>query len=126
MMHPALSLLATRPQLLVDHAQAYAALVNEESGLAYGVWLRRVLLYVIALCAVSVAAVLAGVATLLWFTVAPPASALGVLVAVPAVPLLLAVVCVLLARQSSKSASFANLRRQINEDVAMLRAAGEP
>jgi hypothetical protein len=42
------------------------------------------------------------------------------------VPLLVAVVCLLLARQPPQSASFANLSRQINEDVAMLRAAGEP
>jgi hypothetical protein len=125
-MHPALSLLATRPQLLVDHAQAYAALLSQESGLAYGAWGRRVLLYGLAVCSLSVAAVLAGVATLLWFTVAPPASALGVLVAVPALPLAAAVVCLLLARQAPSSAAFASLRRQINEDIAMLREAGEP
>jgi len=125
-MHPLLTLLATRPQLLVDHAQAYAALFNEEFGLACATWRRQVLLYAVALCCLGVAAVLAGVATMLWFATAAPVQAFWVLVAVPAVPLLVAVVCLLLARQSPQSASFANLSRQINEDVAMLRAAGEP
>lgn len=125
-MHPLLTLLATRPQLLVDHAQAYAALFTEEFGLARATWRRQVLLYAVALCCLGVAAVLAGVSTLLWFTTTPAVTTLWVLVAVPAVPLLLAAVCLLLARQPPQSATFANLGRQINEDMAMLRAAGEP
>ncbi|WP_180127736.1 hypothetical protein [Rhodoferax sp. BLA1] len=125
-MHPLLALLATRPQLLVDHAQAYAALFSEEFGLARATWQRQVLLYAAALCALGVAAVLAGVATMLWFATAAPAQSLWVLLAVPTVPLLVAVVCLLLARQPAPSASFASLGRQINEDMAMLRAVGEP
>ena len=69
-MHPLLALLATRPQLLVDHAQAYAELFNEEFALARAAWRRQVLLFAVALCCLGVAAVLAGVATLLWFTTA--------------------------------------------------------
>jgi len=125
-MHPLLALLATRPQLLVDHAQAYAALFSEEFGLARATWCRQVLLYAVALCALGVAAVLAGVATLLWLATAAPTQALWVLLAVPTVPLLVAVVCLLLARQPAPTASFASLGRQINADLAMLRAAGEP
>ena len=125
-MHPALSLLATQPQLLAEHAQAYAALVGQEAGLAYNTWRRRVLLYGLALCGLGVAAVLAGVATLLWFTVTPPPSAVGVLLAVPALPLLFAVICLLMARQPADATPFASLRRQVNEDMSMLRAAGEP
>ena len=124
-MSPLLTLLATRPQLLVDHAQAYAALFTDEFGLARAAWRRQVLLYAVALCALGVAAVLAGVATMLWFATAAPAQAMWVLLAVPTVPLLLAVVCLLLARQPTPAASFANLGRQINADLAMLRAAGE-
>ena len=32
MTHPVFRLIATRPQLLVDHAQAYAELLNAEIG----------------------------------------------------------------------------------------------
>jgi len=125
-MHPLLALLATRPQLLLDHAQAYAALFNEEFALARAAWRRQVLLYAVALCCLGVAAVLAGVATLLWFSTAAPAQNLWVMVAVPALPLLVAVICLLLAQQAPQAASFADLSRQINEDLAMLRTAGEP
>jgi len=124
-MHPLLALLATRPQLLLDHAQAYAALFNEEFALARAAWRRQVLLYAVALCCLGVAAVLAGVATLLWFSTAA-AQNFWVMVAVPALPLLVAVICLLLAQQAPQAASFANLSRQINEDLAMLRTAGEP
>jgi len=125
-MHPLLALLATRPQLLVDHAQAYAELFNEEFALARAAWRRQVLLFAVALCCLGVAAVLAGVATLLWFTTAAAAQNLWVMVAVPGLPLLVSVVCLLLAKQPPQVASFANLGRQINEDMAMLRTAGEP
>jgi hypothetical protein len=125
-MNPLLALLATRPQLLLDHAQAYAALFNEEFTLASAAWRRRVLLQAAAFCSLSVAAVLAGVATMLWCTTTAPASALWFLITIPIAPLLLALVCVLLARQSAPSASFANMSRQINADLAMLRTSGEP
>lgn len=124
-MNPLLALLATRPQLLVDHAQAYAALFNAELALASADWHRRVFLRAMALCSFCVAAGLAGVATMLWFTTATPASSLWVLVTIPVAPLLVTLVCLLLARQSPQSVSFAKLGRQINADMAMLRAAGE-
>lgn len=121
-----LALLATRPQLLLDHAQAYAALFNEEFALASAAWRRRVLLQALALCSLSVAVMLAGVATMLWVTTAAPASALWVLITMPVLPLLVAGVCLLLARQAPRAESFANMSRQINADLAMLRAAGTP
>ena len=125
-MNPLLALLATRPQLLLDHAQAYAALFNEEFALASAAWRRRVLLQAIALCSLSVAAVLAGVAAMLWCTTAASASAQWVLITIPIAPLLVAVVCVLLARKTAPTASFANMSRQINADLDMLRTAGAP
>lgn len=125
-MHPLLALLATRPQLLLDHAQAYAALLGEEFGQASNDWQRRALLQVAALGFLGVSAVLAGVAVMLWVTVPIPATAPWVLIAVPVLPLLIAIVCLLLARQSNGREPFANLSRQVNADVALLRAAGKP
>lgn len=125
-MHPLLALLATRPQLLLDHAQAYAALLGEEFGQASNDWQRRTLLQVAALGFLGVSAVLAGVAVMLWVTLAIPATAPWVLVAVPVLPLLIAIVFLLLARQSNGREPFANLSRQVNADVALLRAAGKP
>lgn len=123
-MNPLLALLATQPQLMLDHAQGYAALFNEELALAGAAWRRRVLLHAVGLCSLSVAAVLAGVGTMLWFTTAAPASSLWVLITIPIAPLLVALVCLWQARQPPQSASFANMGRQINADLAMLRAVG--
>jgi hypothetical protein len=125
-MHPLLALLVTQPQLLVDHAQAYGALLGEEFGQASAAWQRRALLQVAALCFLGVTAVLAGVAVMLWVALGVPANVLWVLVVIPLLPLLIGVVCLLLARRPAQGASFANLSRQIDADIALLRTAGKP
>ena len=58
MLHPLLHLVATQPQLLADHAEAYAELVAEELGDFSVTWKRRALLNAVALCFGGVAAVL--------------------------------------------------------------------
>lgn len=125
-MHPLLTLLATRPQLLIDHAQGYVALLGEEFDLASAAWQRRTLLHAAALCFLAVALVLAGVALMLWVTVATPVNVLWVLVSIPVLPLVVASVCLWLAQRPTQGESFADLRRQINADMALLRAAGKP
>ena len=62
MIHPLLRLVATQPQLLADHAEAYAGLVADEIGKTGAVWKQRVLLGAIALSLIAVAMVLGGVA----------------------------------------------------------------
>jgi hypothetical protein len=126
-MHPLLALLATRPQLLVDHAQAYAALFNEEFDQACASWRRRAILQAVALCCLGVAAVLAGVALMLW-AVSPELPIRGpwILWATPLLPLLVAVACLVMARRQADDQAFANLSRQISADMAMLRAASSP
>ncbi|MDR3368989.1 hypothetical protein [Rhodoferax sp.] len=125
-MHPLLALLATRPQLLVDHALAYAALLGEEFELASDEWLRRALLQVAALCFLCVTVALTGVALMLWMTLGIPANSSWALVVIPLFPLLISVVCLLLARQPQRREPFANLSRQVNADMALLRAVGKP
>jgi cytochrome bd-type quinol oxidase subunit 2 len=126
-MHPLLALLATRPQLLVDHAQAYATLFNEEFDQACTSWQRRAMLQAVALCCLGVAAVLAGVALMLW-AVSPELHihAPWVLWAMPLLPSLAAATCLVMARGSTRKEVFANLTRQISADMAMLRAASWP
>jgi cytochrome bd-type quinol oxidase subunit 2 len=126
-MHALLALLATRPQLLVDHACAYAALVDEEFDIAFAAWRRRVALLAVALCCVVVAAVLAGVALMLW-AVNPVLQSYApwVLWSTPMLPLLGAATCLVLARNAKPNNAFANLGRQISADISMLRAASAP
>ena len=121
MIHPLLRLIATQPQLLADHAESYAALVGEELGKAGSAWKRRALLSATALCLVGVAAVLGGVALMLW-AVMPAANihAPWALLAAPAVPALVALWCAL-ACQRDTGARFEELKHQIAADLVMLR-----
>jgi hypothetical protein len=121
MIHPLLRLIATQPQLLADHAEAYAGLVSDDLSKTASVWKWRVVYYVVALALVAVGIVLAGVALMFWAVTPPPnMQAPWALIAGPAVPLLIALVCVLLARRKSIDA-FADLKQQAAADMAMLR-----
>jgi uncharacterized membrane protein YqjE len=119
-------LVATQPQLLGDHVEAYAALVSEEMGEAVSVWKRRVLLSAIALGLLAVGAMLSGVALMLWaVTPTPNIRAAWVLVVVPAVPLVVALLC-LLAFQRETPRAFADVKQQLAADFTMLREVSSP
>ena len=121
MIHPLLRLIATQPQLLADHAEAYAGLVSDDLGKTATVWKWRVVYYVVALTLIAVSIVLAGVALMFW-AVTPPANmqAPWALITGPAVPLVIAIVCVVLARRPAIDA-FADLKQQAAADLQMLR-----
>jgi hypothetical protein len=124
MMHPLLHLIATQPNLLADHAEAYADLLGEEFGVASAQWKRRAMLSAVSLCCLGVGAVLAGVALMLWAAVPPgDLHAPWALVLAPLVPLGAAVVCFISAKSPPPQGAFDNIRRQLREDVAMLREA---
>ena len=126
MIHPLLRLAATQPQLLADHAEAYAGLVGEEVGRSASAWKRRLLLVAVALGLAVVAAVLAGVALLLW-AVTPIANlhAPWVLITAPGVVALLAGACALRLRRKHED-GFAGLKQQMSADLAMLRDVSTP
>lgn len=121
MIHPLLRLVATQPQLLADHAEAYAGLVGAEIGRTATGLKQRMLLNAVALCLVGVATVLTGVALMLW-AVIPVTSmqAPWVLLAAPALPAAIAIVCVLVAQRKPPD-TFAELKQQIAADLVMLR-----
>jgi hypothetical protein len=121
MIHPLLRLVATQPQLLADHAEAYAGLVSEELGRAAAAWKLRVLLLAVALCLAGVAAVLAGVALMLW-AVTPAANlqAGWALIAAPLVPAAVALICALAGKPLNEPA-FVDLKQQVAADLGMLR-----
>lgn len=121
MIHPLLRLAATQPQLLADHAEAYAGLIGAEIGRTATGLKQRMLLNGVALCLVGVATVLTGVALMLW-AVIPTASmhAPWALVAAPAVPAVIAIFCVAIG-QRKPADTFAELKQQIAADLVMLR-----
>ncbi len=122
MMHPLLHLIATRPQMLADHAEAYAELVASEVADVSASWKRRVVLNAVALCCLGVAAVLAGVALMLW-AVFPPASmhAPWALLVAPLVPLAIALICLWMARPAGDVGPFDKVRQQLQADMLMFR-----
>jgi hypothetical protein len=122
MLHPLLRLVATQPQLLADHAEAYAELAAAEIGAVSSVWKRRTALNAAALCCLGVAAVLAGVALMLWAVVpAADIRAPWALVAAPLVPAAAAAICLMAAASLRSTGGFDKLRQQMTADIVMLR-----
>lgn len=127
MLHPLLHLIATKPQLLADHAQAYAELAVVEVGEFSAAWRRRAVLYAAAAFCMGVAVVLAGVAVMLW-SVLPVAQmqAPWALIAVPLVLAAIGAVCLLAGRSRNEVSAFATLREQVKADLQMLRQVVAP
>jgi hypothetical protein len=125
MLHPLLNLVATQPQLLADHAEAYAELLAAEMTRAVQAWRQRLLLYAGALCGLAVGAVLAGVACMLWAALPDlAANAAWVLVAVPLLALMAAGACLWVAGRVPEGTGVQTVRGQFKADLAMLREAG--
>lgn len=126
-MHPLLHLMATRPALLAEHAEAYAALIAAELPRISAAWQRSAWLSALALCGAAIGLVLAGVGVMLW-AVVPEGSmhAPWALWVVPLVPLLASVGCMQAARSGSEREAIANLRQQFAADLLMLREAARP
>ncbi len=124
MIHPLLALVATQPQLLVDHAEAYSELASAELALASAGWKQQALWSAGSVACMVIAVALAGVALMLW-AVSPESNirAPWALVVAPLLPLLLALGCWLAARPPADRA-FNLLRQQLQADLQMLRQAG--
>jgi hypothetical protein len=119
-LQPLLRLVTTHPQLVVDHLEAYAGLLDEETGAALSTLKRRTVLGVVALVLMSVGAVLGGVALMLWAVMPTPSDRLWwVLAVVPAAPIAGALAC--LAFRGPGGKPFADLRKQLAADWAMFR-----
>ncbi|MDO9072823.1 MAG: hypothetical protein Q7U73_06130 [Rubrivivax sp.] len=127
MLPPWLKLVTGQPQLLAEHAEAYAELLQAEALALSTVWRRQAVLGALAVGNAAVAAVLAGVALMLWATLAPgQGQAPWLLWAVPLLPLAAALLCVVLARQKAAAAPFGSLREQLHADWVLLRKTESP
>lgn len=116
-----LHVVVTQPDLLIDHAEAYAELIDVEILTFRTVYGRRAWLGTTKLFLLAMALVLAGVAVMLYAVSPRPAPyALWILIATPAVPVALAWVCHA-ALQKTVALPFDSLRRQIRADIQMLR-----
>ncbi|MBX9794245.1 MAG: hypothetical protein K2Y02_08120 [Burkholderiaceae bacterium] len=122
MIHPLFKLMAAHPTVLTDHVEAYASLAAQELGTAATQWRSRALKTGIAMCCAASAAVLAGVALMLWASTAPiDLHAPWALWVAPGLPALAAVACWWSAQNAPAQGAFAILRGQLSEDMALLR-----
>lgn len=126
MIHPIFKTLATQPELLAEHAGAYAELAAVEAAAFSERLQRRVLLWVLVVVAGALALGFAGVALMLWATTRPEEMRWAwLLVSVPALPALVAAVCLWLLQRMQSASVFAGLREQWIADRAMWRAVSE-
>ena len=116
-----LRLVATQPQLLADHAEAYADLASAEVSQVAAFWQRRAIFIGAALGSLLIATFLVGVAILLW-AVIPSAQmpAPWALFVTPLPLLAVSVGCWMAAQTDGKGTAFGDLRRQFKADLAML------
>ena len=120
-------LLATQPDLLAGHAQAYAELTLEDATSMSADVMQKALWYAGLVCCVSVGVALAGVAAMLWATLPEDAfRAPWVLWATPLVPLVAALGCLAGSKRTTQAPAFAQVRQQMAADMQMLREVGTP
>lgn len=127
MIHPLFRLLVSEPQMLADHVEAYSELVAEEVGAVTTQWKKRAVLHAVSVASISLAAILVGVALLLWAAI--PIDAMNApwgLIAVPGVFIVLAVWAHFAARAPVAERGFKAIREQLAADAAMLRSVSAP
>lgn len=121
MLHPLFSTLVKRPDLVVDHVAAYAALAHQEAVNAGSDVLKRAAAWVLAVLTGVVFLGLTGVAVMLGLM---QNQFHWVLVAVPAMALSLVVVAILRALKPWQTDRFSELKAQIDSDIRALRMVG--
>ena len=119
-MHPLCLTIIRRPDLVVDHLSAYAALFQQEASQASQSLINRVLIWLVAVLLVVICLVLSGTALMLgvlqnqfhW-----------ILVAVPGTMALCALGAFAWTRQTVLAGHFSNVKSQLSSDASALRAA---
>lgn len=125
MVHPLVRIAAARPQMLAEHASAYAELIANEITTAGQQLKRQVVLELVGLNCFVVAAVLFGVAAMLWGSFpAGGLSAPWMLVMAPTAPLIFGSWALLRGKAIVPNDPFTKVRRQWAADAAMLSRAG--
>jgi hypothetical protein len=121
MIHPLLRLLATQPQLLAEHVEAYAQMVGDEVGKTSTMWLRRMVLFVVAAAMAGIGVVMVGVALMLFGVQATSSMPYPwLLIVVPAAFLVAAAICVWIARSQPLHNGLNRVKQQLQADMAML------
>ena len=120
MLHPFISTLIRRPNLLIDHLAGYAELIREEASEAGGELIQRMVAWVLVLVFALLFLILGGVAAMLG---AVTGQFHWALVAVPGISLVIAVAAFLKARKPGPGTHFSEIKAQVERDAEALRSA---
>jgi hypothetical protein len=115
-------LIASQPQILIDHAEAYSDLLSCELVEASGAWKMCFIYSALTLMMVCIALALSGVALMLWATTpADQIHSLWILWFVPILALCGTLFSAKMAHLYTQRGAFKYLKSQIKADMAMLR-----
>jgi hypothetical protein len=120
MLHPLLRLALARPDLLADHASAYAELVLGNARDVVADWRLRLVGWALLAGGVMLCLLFGGVALMLYGTVAAPPLP-WMLWTVPSAPLLMALFGLWLARRPGAPRRVASVAQQFEADLNLLR-----
>lgn len=121
MVHPIFSVLITKPELVMEHAAGYAALMRDEASSVGKAVAMRAIAWGVTLFSLLVFLILSGVAAML---AAIQDQFHWAFVIVPAIALALAVLGFLQARKPLPEKAFTELKAQLDADAQALRAIG--
>jgi hypothetical protein len=121
MLHPIFSVLISKPELVMEHASGYAALMREEASSVGKEVAKRAVAWGVTLFGLLVFLILAGVATML---AAVQDQFHWAFVLVPAVALAISILAFLQARKPLPEKAFTELKAQLDADAQALRAIG--
>ncbi len=119
MLHPLISTMIGRPDLLMDHLSGYAALFHEEASEAASELIKRSLAWALATVCAAVFLMLTGVAVMLGLLLN---QFHWVLIAMPVSMLVLTGLAIVKARMPMNANRFAGVKEQANRDALALRA----
>lgn len=119
-MHPLCLTIIRRPDLIIDHLGAYAALLSQEASQASQSLVNRTLIWVVAVMSGVIGVVLSGTALMLGLLLN---QFHWILVAVPGVMILCALVAMAWTKQAVFAGHFSNIKSQFSSDAQALRAA---
>jgi hypothetical protein len=121
MLHPLLRLALRRPDLLANHASAYAELALDNAREVVADWQLRLVGWALLAAGVLLCVAFGGVALMLHGVVAAPPTP-WLLWAVPLAPLLLALCGAWLARRRAAPRHGISVAQQFETDLSLLRA----
>lgn len=121
MLHPIISVLIRKPELVLDHASGYAALIREEASSVGLEVAKRAIAWGVTLFSLLVFLILAGVAVMIGSV---EGNFHWTLVVIPGLALAMAVAGFLAARKPMPAGMFTEVKAQLDADAEALRAVG--